>query len=178
MFMSPATIVAPEDTAVTLQQAKQFLRMDSPVFDAELATHVAGACGQIEAITGTRFIEQTVLLRAGSFRDLELLPIGPVQDVTDIAYLDAAGGVQTLDPDTYELFGAGLEKGLRPAAGGAWPSTRGAADAVRVTAIVGYGASADVPDAVRTAIFLTIKALFEGNPIDVDSWLVNDRIWL
>lgn len=183
MWAKPVTIVAPAEEPISLAQAKQFLRLDEDEvgFDDELALHVAGARGRVESVTGTRLIHQTVQIRADSFSDLDLLPIGPIASLIDISYVDTAGDVQSLDLDTVEIFGDELEMGIRPVSG-TWsslvsPHFRGGR--VTVRAIVGYGADGDaIPASVRTGLLLQVRALFDDTIVDLDPWIVNDRIWL
>lgn len=154
MWYPARTIDAPDGDVVTLEDAKTFLRVDGDDEDGLIEDAVAGATGAIEAYTDTRLLSQVVEVRCGAFADLGHLPIGPVSGVAEILYLDASGVEQVLDPARYELFGAGLERGIRPSFGGIWPTIRPVSDAIAVRLQVGYGASADVPDPVVRAVLL------------------------
>lgn len=35
-----------------------------------------------------------------------------------------------------------------------------------------------MPEGVRIGMLLQIRALFDGGDVDLDHWLVDDRIWL
>jgi uncharacterized phiE125 gp8 family phage protein len=177
VWQSPVIVTAPAAEPISLAQAKQYLRLDEEEtgFDAELEVQIAGARGRVESVTNTRLVNQVVELRASSFADLDRLPIGPVAGVIDLAYTDPAGEEQSLGPDDVVLDGAGLEMALRPLAG-RWPS-KSAQVTVRVT--VGYGADgAALPPAIRIALLQQVRELFDGTPADLETWIVNDRIWL
>jgi len=181
MWSKPVIIEPPASEPITLAQAKQFLRLDEDEtgFDAELGVHIAGARGRVESMTGSRMVLQTVDLAADGFPDLERLPVGPVTEIVAVDYRDRTGIEQTISLDALELFGAGLEQGVRLVAGNRWPAATSAKGAVRVRVIVGYGeAGAGVPDAVRTAMLLQVRALFDDSSIDLEPWIINDRIWL
>lgn len=189
MWAPVVTIVAPASEPVSVAEAKEFLSIESDDFDGLLASFVSAARAHAEAMTGTRFVEQTLELRASSFADLVRLPIGPVSAVTELAYDDSAGDEQALDPGVYELFGAGLQQGVRPVFGGTWPAGALRAGAVRVTVTVGYDA---VPEPIKTAILLMTGDLFAfretavvgtvaakiQSSMTVDAMLANHRIWL
>jgi uncharacterized phiE125 gp8 family phage protein len=175
MWQSPVVIAAPTAGPLSLAAAKEFLRLDADdtAFDGEVTVHLTGACQRIEQATGTRLMTQVVSLGAGSFADLARLPIGPVQSVDSITYVDPAGAEQELAEDAYELFGAELECGIRPTFGRAWPIAANRPGAITVEATLGY---ASLPPAIRVALLLTVRALFDDRSADVEAWLVNHRI--
>jgi uncharacterized phiE125 gp8 family phage protein len=177
MWQAPLIITAPAAEPISLAQAKQYLRLEEEEtgFDAELAMQIAGARGRIESATNTRLVTQTVDICASEFAALERLPIGPVTAIVAITYRDQAGVERSLGPDDIELDGAGLEMGMRPITG-TWPV---AAAGVTVRAIVGYSVDGTaVPPSIRIALLQQIRELFDGTPADLDTWIVNDRIWL
>jgi uncharacterized phiE125 gp8 family phage protein len=180
MWLSPVIVTPPAAEPVTLDQAKQFLRVDEADtdFDIEIGLQIAGARGHVEGVTSTLLIKQTVEIHADDFDDLALFKVGPISSVDEVSYLDRNGIVQTVPAESYELVGAALERGLSPVSGGSWPRSA-SAGAVTVRATVGYGDDGDaIPQAVRLAILLKLRALFEDGSADIDYLLVNDRIWL
>ncbi len=181
MWAKPVTVVPPAAEPISLAQAKQFLRLDEDEvgFDAELGILIAGARGDVEAVTSSRMVLQTVDIAADSFDDLDRLSVGPVTELVSVAYRDRNGHEQSIPLEDLELFGAVLEQGVRMAPGSRWPIALRVKGAVRVRVIVGYGENGEgIPDAVRTGLLLQIRALFDGGEIDLDRWVVNDRIWL
>lgn len=163
MWLAPEVTVAPTGDVFDLDTVKKFLRVDTDAEDTDIAQIAADACAQIETMAGVRLLTQTVVLRAASFADLDHFDTGPVQSVASVKYLDPQGLEQTLDPATWERFGAGLDQGVRCKVGSRWPSARPVADAIRVTAVVGYGAdSASVPPPLRRAAFLLIGDWYEN----------------
>ncbi|PZQ56265.1 MAG: hypothetical protein DI555_06530 [Novosphingobium pentaromativorans] len=181
MWQSPVIVTPPAVEPVTLDQAKEFLRVDDAddTFDTEIGLQLAGARNHIESVTGTRLISQVVDLRADSFEDLALIKAGPVASIEEISYLDRDGAAQIIAASDYELTGSGLERGIRSAPLSRWPTASAAGGAITVRATLGYGEDGDaIPQAVRLAILLKLRALFEDGSADIDHLLVNDRIWL
>ncbi len=181
MWLPPVTSIAPETGAVTLAAAKEFVRIsaDDTSFDVELEALLDGVIGDVERITATRLITQTVVCGASGFDDLTLLPIGPVLALSALSYINADETQVSLTGDDWRLSGGGLVWGITPAAGTAWPLATDSAAAVRVTLQVGYGpAPANVPADIRSAILRATRAQFDGKDFDLERLLVNHRIWL
>ncbi|MEG3144222.1 head-tail connector protein [Sphingomonas sp. RT2P30] len=164
MWLAAQTTVQPSGDVVALAEAKAFLRLDAgfTADDVTVVGQVAAAIMHIQKETGLRFLTQTVVLRASDFTDLIHLPVGPVQSVSSVEYLDSNGMAQMLDPSNYEHFGADLDQGVRAAFNYRWPVVRRVADAVKVTAVVGYGAPADVPTLLHQAIMMLAADWYEN----------------
>jgi uncharacterized phiE125 gp8 family phage protein len=179
MWMPTVVSVAPAIEPVTRDQAKDYLRVDDASLDGQIDSFIKIARADIERITGTKLITQTVIMRAGSFADLDRLPIGPIQSVTEISYKDHTGAEQVLAPAAYEAFGAVLENGIRPAIGSGWPAPQAGEGVIKVTAIAGYGDEAtDVPETVLLAMLIKMRGIMDDEQPDLSQLLVNDRIWL
>lgn len=181
MWASPITVAAPAVEPVDLASAKEFLRIDADdtSFDVELASTIAGVRSEIERISSTRLITQTVELIADSFADLAHLPIGPAQSIVSIEYQDAVGAPQAIAPADVELTGACLEQGMCPVAGKTWPSGAVRARSIRITIAVGYGDDrAAVPEDLIITLLRGIRAMFDDYAIDLAPMLTNHRIWL
>lgn len=190
MWYPARTTVAPTDDVLDLSEAKIYLRVDGDDQDDIIARDGRSAAQHVEAYTGTRLLTQTVELRAGSFDDLDRLPIGPVQSITSVQYLDPTGAQQTLDESQWEPFGVGLEQGIRTSVNARWPAARAVSDAIVVTAVVGYGTFDDIPEPVMRAVFLLLGDFWINRedtiaersvtpvtlPNGVDTNLVNFRI--
>jgi uncharacterized phiE125 gp8 family phage protein len=175
MWSSPVTSTPLTAEPIELDAAKEFLRLDDDSFDGQVADLIAGARAEVEAITGTRLVEQSIALRADSFADLARLPIGPVTAATQILYLDVDAEEQLLDGDAFELFGEGLERGIRPVVGAQWPLAASRFGAVKVVMTVGY---AELPRDLRVVLLRMIRGLFDDKPVDPTPLLTNHRIWL
>lgn len=192
MWSAPVTVTPPATAPVTLAAVKEFLTIESDetLHDAQLTRFIAAAAAQVEAVTGTRLVVQTVEISASEWSDLEHFPIGPVRGIGPIAWVDSAGVGQTLALEAFVPFGKGLEVGVRPATGTAWPAGLARQrDAITATLEVGY---TDVPEPIQTAILIMVADLFAQresfvvgtvaakipSTMQVDHLLMNYRIWL
>jgi uncharacterized phiE125 gp8 family phage protein len=80
------------------------------------------------------------------------LPYPPVQSITSVKYYDSAGAQQTIAATVYELGddnGVGI---VRLKYDQQWPSGRGHYDDIVIRAVVGYGAEAAIPPALKLAV--------------------------
>jgi uncharacterized phiE125 gp8 family phage protein len=184
MWHSPVIVTPPADEPVLLDRAKEFLRidMDDTAFDLEISTLIAGARSAIEKTTGTRMMTQIVDVAADCFSDLGRLPIGPVEEVVAISYVDAAGAEQTIAGERYETIGGGLEVGIRPTFDGFWPTPARRNGAVKVRLKVGYGdGDHTLPADLYVVLLQWIRGEFDDRPLDdetIASRVCNHRIWL
>lgn len=179
MWSEPISVAGPEASALPIAAAKEFLRIgsDDTHFDIEIGGWIAGVIDDAERITSTRLITQSIELRADGFADLAHLPIGPIQAVTSVGYLDTAGALQQLPDEAFELEGAGLECGIVLI--GSRPAIARRRGAIRVRLDVGYGdTDGDIPPSIRIALLRAVRGHFDDNPIELAPMLNNRRIWL
>lgn len=174
MLSSPVTVELAEVDLVNMNEVKTFLRLDEGSLDTEVEGYIASAIGDVELMTGTRLAPQTVEILADRFADLQTLSIGPVQSVISIEYQDTGGDTHVLASDAFELFGAGLARGIRLKAGQSWPLTRYATGVIAVRLSVGYD---PLPGHLKRTLLELIRSRFDGTPIDLFTMTVNDRIW-
>lgn len=132
--------------------------------DPELAATITAARQYVETVLRRALVTQTWQLTCCGFEGAVIrLPKPPLQAVTLIEYVDAAGVVQTLDPTTYTVATDTLPGEIRRAYGKTWPTTRAVEDAVRVTFRAGYGdTGAAVPAPIRSAIKLVLADLWQN----------------
>lgn len=121
------------------QRAARNRRMVDPDTDdqEDLRELIQAAREACEQYTGRSIVQKTLELGLPRFpcEPIEL-PQGPVRSVTSIAYTDADGNEQTLDP---EVYAADLARGwVTLAVGSSWPATQGGNSAVRVRYVAGH----------------------------------------
>jgi uncharacterized phiE125 gp8 family phage protein len=132
-------VVGPKDDIISLDTARNWLRIDGHDEDAELVEILFGICQAAEVATGRALSPQVwdVVLDAfpcGAVR----LPMPPVQSIESVTYIDSNGVSQPL-LSTAWLLDADSEPGwLFPAYNTTWPSTRAIPNAVRIRVNCGY----------------------------------------
>jgi uncharacterized phiE125 gp8 family phage protein len=152
---------------VTVDEAKNHLRVEHNRDDARIAMFITAARQECEQLLGRTLISTTWELTRDRFDEAIRLEWPPIQSVTSIKYDDAAGIEQTLNSLDYVLDAASEPGYVVPEIDKEWPDTQDAINAVRVRYVAGYGAAAaDVPAAVKAWILLRIQMLYQGCDTD------------
>lgn len=186
------TTTPPASEPIDVAALKRQCRILSDDEDVELEGFIKTARAQVEAYLRKRLITQTVeILTDGFGRDVLRLPIGPIQSVESLEYINAAGTWVTLATDQYRLVESCNPPVLAPEYGKSWPVPRLIAANVKITLVVGYGdAGSDVDPAVLGAVRLLAAHLYENReatnggqnigelPFGVTSQLSPHRLWL
>lgn len=182
-------VTAPTEEPCTLGELRSSLRLTQTQDDTEIASiWVPAARALIEKSLGVRLVTQTWRVYFDHFPaawGLGLataidrvfdssnvlgmpviwseLPIGPVQSVTSIKYLDLNGVEQTLSPSVYSTDTKRPMARICLNTGQVFPATQmGVPNTVRVQFVCGYGARQALPQNLRAAVMLQAKAMYEG----------------
>ena len=156
--------VAPAATPVSVAEAKEHLRLDGYEEDGLVGRLIAAATAHFDGwggVLGRALVTQTW---AATYEALEaplILPLAPATSVASVTYADVGGATQTLAADQWRLIEGADAARVEPAEGVTWPQTAERSDAVTVTFTAGYGGAADVPEALRHAILMTVHDLYE-----------------
>lgn len=152
-------VVTPPDPAVSLDEAKEHLRVRHDDEDVIIAAYIGAACDHIDGPAGwlgRSLGMQTLEARFDLGWNIQplRLPYGPVIDLVSAVYLDAQGQEHAADVADFELFGDELVP-----AGSAFPWDGGSLrrEAGRIRYRAGY---VDVPPAARAAILLMVGDLY------------------
>ena len=161
-------VTAPAEEPLTLADAKAHLRVSSGAEDGYIETLITAARNVAESYTGRAFIPRSLRYRLDFFPRELLLPVAPVQAVTQIDYVDYAGATQTLAAEAYQVDVASTPARIRPAYQARWPCTRAVLNAVTVLFDAGYAGAgspedsrAGVPAEIRQAMLLHIGHLYQ-----------------
>ena len=158
-------VITPPQPLADLVLAKQHLRVDGDDQNALITAYIAAASAHIDGPFGWlgRAIGiQTLEMSGEAFPcDRLRLPYTPVKTVSTVLYIDAAGVEQTWLPEDYTLSNGDL----MPIYGGAWPSARYGADAVRVRWVAGYDT---IPPSVVAAVLLMVGDLFSNRETSLE----------
>lgn len=180
MFLSLITPATSEP--LTLQEAKEHLRVDDDAQNARISNLITMAREIVEVQTHRQIMSATWRLTMDHFpgrlpfwpqgvrREKAwergrftvdraiLLKLPPIQSVTSIVYVDTNGTQQTLSPSQY-IVDTYKEPGrIAPAYNDYWPDTREQINAVIVTFVAGYTI---VPATVKELMYLILADSFE-----------------
>jgi uncharacterized phiE125 gp8 family phage protein len=157
-------VVAPVREPLTLEEAKQHLRIDHANEDSLILALITAVRHRAENETNRLFITQDWKMTLGEFcYDVIELPRSPIQSIQSIQYVDTDEAAQTLDYTLYELDNSTLPARVYPAYSETWPSTLMTPAAVSITFRAGYGDyPRDVPEDVRAAMKLMLGHYYEN----------------
>lgn len=177
-------IAAPLTTPVSLSEAKAHLRFDDNDEDLLITTYIEAATDYAEKFLGRALIDQTWELVLDAFPTEEIkIPKPPLIEVLSINYSDPDGLDQVVAAANYYVDNASEPGWVVPQGGSlTWPATLDAINAVRIRYRAGFidngsPPSANVPSAIRAAIFLTIGALSENREQTVVGTIANKLPW-
>lgn len=144
---------------VTLQQAKDHLRVDDDLEDALIIELIKTARDHVEAIIHGPIITQTWALYNDMFDGVvQLKP--QLQSVQSIKYIDCNGAQQVLADTEYDVDDTAVVGTVYPRYGKEWPDTRNQINAVEIEFVAGYGVADDVPSSIKSAILLLVGHWF------------------
>jgi uncharacterized phiE125 gp8 family phage protein len=194
-------VEGPTVTAVSLADAKAYLRVEHNDEDVVIAALIAAAERNIDGRDGwlnRALVSQTWELRLAGFDRCEIpIPLPPLIELVSAQYYDADNVLQTLSADVYELAGVGglgkarlvLKHGQR------WPETYPRAEAALIRFRAGYvdtmqsPASGEVPAPIVAAIKRMVATLYDNRdetvgrqsgvklPVAVEALLAPYRVW-
>ena len=152
-------IITPAEAVIDMPTVKSHTKAND-FEDSLLLAYLFAAMAYAQHYTGIAIGEQEVELALDQFPDGAInLPLAPAQSVTSVFYVDQIAVEQTLASTFYTLDSYGLSNWVLPVAGGNWPQTFDAANAVRVRYMAG---STTLDPAVKAAILLTVGHLYEN----------------
>ncbi|MEP3633688.1 MAG: phage head-tail connector protein [Shimia thalassica] len=160
--MSYSVTTPPESEIMTAQDAvlRQHLNLgaDEADWDELIDAYIASARARAESYTRKKFLTQTIqaifTVRGNSAL---ALPVGPVQSVISVEYLDDEGNWVTVEAGEYRVHLYGTPAYLVPETGADWPyAPILQADNLRINYVAGFG---DESDAVDRDILQAIRVM-------------------
>jgi len=165
----------PATTAISLAEAKAFLRVDSDYDDDDsYITSLIGVATNVgEQFTRRRLITQTYNIYYDEFPPFMDLQVGNVASVTHVKYYDTDNTLQTLDTSEYDVDIRVKPGRIYQAEDGNFPNTYERANSVEVEFVVGSAAS-DVEDAIKQSMYIVIGRYYENRQDVVMGTQVNE----
>lgn len=158
--MSELTVMTPPaGEALSLQAAKDYLRLGTDAEDGLVAALIASARAQIEAVSGLALVSRTLKRtyahwpRALACGGMRLRP-GPAGALVEVARV-ADGQAPEAFTDRFELVAGKLRLKAGEALPGISPGGR-----VEVTFEAGFGAPEDVPEDLQHTVKLWVQAAY------------------
>ncbi|GIV51702.1 MAG: hypothetical protein KatS3mg038_2223 [Candidatus Kapaibacterium sp.] len=157
-------LTQPAFEPVTLQEAKQYLRVTHTHDDTTILHLIRAAREEIERSTQHGAGRRDWIVTGRSFQDLSLLTDertiillpAPVIAISEIKY--RTGGVSVVLPSTeYRLDTSTQPAALMPAYGKEWPASDDDEDSVAIKFSVGYATIDEIPPAYKQAVLMLVE---------------------
>ena len=163
MIRSVKVSTASTTPLFTTAQAKDFLKVDTSADDTLIDNLVTAATESCQEYTNRYFIDTVLTQYSDNWDGLKSLYKAPVSSVTHIKYYDENDSLQTWSSSNY-IVDTSLEPcRIARAVDVDFPSLSDRINAVEVKYTVGYGAaSTNVPEAIRTAVILTVGNWYQN----------------
>lgn len=173
--MGLSTVTAPAFDPISLAEAKAHCRVTTTDEDGLIAGYILAARQFVENECFLRLATQTIdytidgdwpcVGSRGYYRQRIDFPIGPVQSITSVSYVDGSGATQTLSPSLYVTgnLGTAVQSGrpyIEVAYGSTWPVARCQPATITVRAVVGWDLS-NVPNPLMQAMRMLIGHQYE-----------------
>lgn len=142
---------------LSLDDAKQQLRVDGADDDALIESLIDAAIDQAERFTGLTLTAREVVEALPGFG--ARLSTWPVRDVTSITYRDGSGVEQQLAEGSWWVNSVARPLRLNPVTGG-WPGVAAGATPITVTMLAGYE-DGTVPAGIVQALKLMVTYFYE-----------------
>jgi uncharacterized phiE125 gp8 family phage protein len=159
MMLAPVLTIAPAVPVLDLAEVKDHLRVDHSDEDTLIDALIDAATAHVDGysgVLGRALVTQTWAVEYPTFMNRLDVPLAPMQSAT-VAYYDSLNVLQTLSSSVYAVLSDGLGPYISLKYNQQWPQTYTRDDAVKITWVAGYGATAaDVPAAIRAAMLLMI----------------------
>lgn len=158
-----AVTVAPAVEPITSSEVKLWAKIETSADDTLITNIIQAARENAENFLNYKLISQTVAEYFTEFPESRgelLLRFPLVSSITSAAYVDTAGANQTFSSYNADL--SGLPARLWPNTQTEWPGTKEQLKAVTITYVCGYANAAAVPQAIKTAILLTIAKWYDN----------------
>lgn len=166
-YRSLKRTTAPVVEPVSLSEAKAHCRIDTIDDDALIVGYITTARELVEDYLDRSLVTQQYVMKLDSFPPEIELPCPPMAaegtaTAVTVTYTIAGGSTATLGTTEYRVDREATPGKIRTLYNGSWPSHLLDANSVTVTWWAGYGSAADVPQRVKSAMLMTILALYDN----------------
>lgn len=161
---------------VTLEEIKQYLRLDGNEHDAILTALIIAARQYCEAYQNRSYITRTLEYIQDNWKFPMYLPNGPVQSVYSMTYTDSGGQTYPFMDFIADVEGENARIALFYNAS-VPTSPLQALAAIRIRYVAGYGDASQVPEPVKLAIKMFVAHRFENPEVDGIPQAVHYLLW-
>lgn len=165
-------VTAPQTEPVSLDEAKDHLRVTTNDDDVKITGYITAARKWVENHTSRALITQTWDMWIKSFplsTEAIYIPKAPMQSVTSITYVDSNGSDQTVTSSIYTADTDSDPGRVYLAYDQSWPTARWQEKAVKIRYAAGYGDDPDdIPRDIIEGLLLQLQILYD-QPTDISA---------
>jgi len=174
-------ITEPSQEPVTLQEVKEYLRVDDATDERVIRPYIESARRFCEEHTGRALMTQTLALFLDAFQDIEnplwegmrtgpylnyyknyiVLPRSPVASVTHVKTHNDSDEATTLAASKYYVDSVREPSRIVLRTGETFPTSLRVANAIEVQYVTGYTSQYNIPEPLRLGILQHIAYLYE-----------------
>ena len=169
--MALVSFAGPLVEPVLLADIKTHLRVGESDEDTLITSLITAARVHVEHLLSRKMITQTwsLYLDVWPENDTIILPLNPVQSISEIRLYDAQDTVSVINPAEYYVDASGDPGRVIWLGGGARPHGGRVANGIEVRFTCGYGDNPnDVPEPLRQAVTLLVTHWYERRePVEV-----------
>ena len=157
----------PANTPLTLEEAKQHIRIDDTANDAYIQDLIHAVTSHVEGYLGRTLITTTYSWHQDRFpgwgSGVMFVPRPKLQSVESITYVNQSGDSTTWGSTFYTVDTVSQPGRIQPAWQETWPIARRQHNAITVKYDAGYGDDAkDVPMDIRRGMLFMLGHLYEN----------------
>ena len=159
-----SVISEPDEYPVTVEEIKEFARIDGNDEDSILESFLIGAISDVEAYLRRSLVTRSyrMVLDEWNFREIEI-PMPPLQSVTKVVTIDEEDVETEYSSDQYYTISSSIPGRLQIKMGYSLPSNterEKAGHAIDFTA--GYGGAEDIPKQIKIGIMQLVTMIYEN----------------
>tara|TARA_R110002050_G_scaffold2385_2_gene13909 strand:+ start:2451 stop:3029 length:579 start_codon:yes stop_codon:yes gene_type:complete len=168
-------ITAAASNVLTTSEVKSHLKVDTTADDTLIDNLIIAATNSCQEYTNRFFIETEITQYGDKWSDVaELFKSPVIADLFNILYYDTNGDPQVLATSKYTLDNISEPARLAPAPGESWPDIIDGLNAVEVNYKVGTRLAANVDNAIKQALLLTIGHWYQNREAVIVGRQVNE----
>jgi uncharacterized phiE125 gp8 family phage protein len=158
--MNYTQVTAPATEPISLEEAKEYLRVDHSVEDSLITAFIKAARSKVENDTWRKLITQTWKLSMDTNEVKKFVGVtgSPIQSISHVKYFDINVIQQTLSTGSYQanLLNEPAIIEFNPI-----PTMATMMNAMEIQFVCGYGVAASVPEDLKLAMKLLIGHWYE-----------------
>lgn len=161
--MGFTTVLAPAENPISLNEAKDHLRVDSTADDSLINGLISAGTAYFQNTYGIALVSGTYQHTRNTLANEMELPLSPVQSINSVVLTDKDDVETTVGSDVYLLDTSHEPNRVRLRIDKSWPTLDlRVTGGVAIEFVAGYGDPEDVPEDLKSAHKLFVSNFYEN----------------